>query len=397
MQKNIMNNLPVPAPTPGVSSANAAREAAEREREDAERKLAENRRDVQQRMTEKRTFVRELEAQLTDARASLLRTEAEASRLAIETTNAATEMEVERDGAVASADAEKKRRLAAEAEAARYDDKTLSALVEYLAPKDGPARARADALLKVKSLDALPSSAAAVDAESKRNEHYKRSMRTLLDSLIHHVADGQTDRIGLLESAVAEHLEKRSQGQVRAALAFARNDITSALIRFHLFALSVVPFTFGLVPFTSRSARARAPQHFTTSELLLLLKRMSRTLGAQRNAVMTHYSQRSLCLGLFCRRGTASNTPISSNLSGVRVRVRVCCVFCHRSWVSHVTSKPSSAHRSLSCAATFCQSLRATMCSLSFLGVMIGMGTHVLSVCAFQFTRATRRATLGRR
>ena len=173
-------------------------------------------------MAEKRTFVRDLEAQLTDARAALMRTEAEASRLAIDTTDATAEMEVERDGAVASANAEKKRRLAAEAEAARYDDKTLPALVEYLAPKDGPARARADALLKVKSLDALPSSAGVVDAESKRNEHYKRPMRTLLDSLIHHVADGQTDRIRLLESAVAEHFEKRSQRQVRAALAFAR-------------------------------------------------------------------------------------------------------------------------------------------------------------------------------
>ena len=141
-------------------------------------------------MAEKRKFVRELEAQLTDARASLLRTEAEASRLAIETTNAATEMEAERDGAVASADVDKKRRLAAEAAAARYDDRALPALMAYLAPKDGPARARADAPIKVKSLDALLSSAAAVDAESKRNEHNKRPMWTLLNSLIHRVADG---------------------------------------------------------------------------------------------------------------------------------------------------------------------------------------------------------------
>ena len=80
----------------------------------------------QQWMTEKRKFVRELEAQLTDAHASLLRTEAEASRLATETTNTATEVEVERDGAVVSAGAKKKRRLAAEAAAARYDDRALS-------------------------------------------------------------------------------------------------------------------------------------------------------------------------------------------------------------------------------------------------------------------------------
>ena len=144
-----------------------------------------------------------------------MRTEAEASALTLKTTSARDQMEAERDGAVAEAVDQRQRREAAEQAAAAYDDKSLAAIVQYLAPGDGPARARADALLKVKSLNALPTSAAALETESQRNEHYKRSIRVLADSLIHHVADGQTDRIELLESAVTEHLAKNSRKRAR--------------------------------------------------------------------------------------------------------------------------------------------------------------------------------------
>jgi len=186
--------------------------------------LEDERSRHRQKLADKRKGLREAEQQLIDARASLMRTEAEASALTLKTTSARHQMEAERDGAVAEAVDQRQRREAAEQAAAAYDDKSLAAIVQYLAPGDGPARARADALLKVKSLNALPTSAAALETESQRNEHYKRAIRTLADSLIHHVADGQADRIELLEAAVTEHLAKNSRKRARESASATDKD-----------------------------------------------------------------------------------------------------------------------------------------------------------------------------
>ena len=110
---------------------------------------------------------------------------------------------------------EREKRQAAEAACAKFDDKSLSAILHYLAPADGAARARADALLKVRSLDALTSSNAAMDEESKRNQQYRTAVSTMVECLIDNLAAGQDDRVQLLEDAVASHLEKQSRKRAR--------------------------------------------------------------------------------------------------------------------------------------------------------------------------------------
>ena len=194
-----------------LSSAVAAKDLAEAAKREAQVQLEDQRSRHRQKLADQRKGLREAEQQLIDARASLMRTEAEASALTLETTSARDQMETERDGAVAEAADQRQRREAAEQATEAYDDKSLAAIAQYLAPGDVVARARADAPLKVKSLN----SAAALETNLQSNEHYKRAIRTLIDSLTRHVADGQADRIGLLESAVAEHLEKRSRKRAR--------------------------------------------------------------------------------------------------------------------------------------------------------------------------------------
>ena len=213
---DLCNIIFVPASPHPVSSAMSARDAAAAERDDAQRRLAETQARQKSRVAEQRTKVSDLERQLIDARAALMRTEAEASRLAIDTTDAAAEMEAERDGAAAALTAEKERADAADAAAARYDTKSLEAIVEYLAPKDGPARARAGALLKIKSLNALPSSEAAMNEESERNKQYGRAAVVCFDGLMLHAAGGDEQRIVILEAAVEAHLEKKSRKRPRA-------------------------------------------------------------------------------------------------------------------------------------------------------------------------------------
>ena len=46
----------------------------------------------------------------------------------------------------------------------------------------------------------------------------------MADSLIHHVADGQADRIELLEAAVTEHLAKNSRKRARESVSAADKD-----------------------------------------------------------------------------------------------------------------------------------------------------------------------------
>jgi hypothetical protein len=125
-------------------------------------------------------------------------------------------MDAERDGAAAALIAQKERADAADAGAARYDAKYLGAIVEYLAPKDGPARARAGALLKIKSLNALPSSEAAMNEESERNKQYGRAAVVCFDGLMLHAAGGDEQRIVILEAAVEAHIEKKSRKRPRA-------------------------------------------------------------------------------------------------------------------------------------------------------------------------------------
>ena len=152
-----------------------------------------------------------MQQQINTHQGDLHRLEAHASELARETTDARDEMEAERDGAIAEAAANAARLAEAEKAVAAMDDRSLSALVSYLAPRDGPARERADALLKIRSLDALPSSEKSVDEKSERHRQYKQAVNTLVDGLLAHVGDGDDERTAMLESAVLDHLSNKSR------------------------------------------------------------------------------------------------------------------------------------------------------------------------------------------
>jgi hypothetical protein len=198
-----------------VKQSQARAKTAEEKQREAEEKLEAARMTNAANLVEKRKELKRLHQQMIDAQAALHRLEKNAVDLAQETTGARDQMEREKDDMQRERDEEHRLREEAEAVASAFDDKSLSALVTFLAPNDESARKRAEALLNVRSLDALPSSNAAMNSGTSRHGEYLRAIRTLVDSLISHVANESDDRVEILERAVSEHLAARSRKRAR--------------------------------------------------------------------------------------------------------------------------------------------------------------------------------------
>ena len=120
---------------------------------------------------------------------------------------------MERDEARADATEAQTKLGEVQEQLASMSDRSLSALISYLAPDSGPVRDRADLLLKVRSLDALPESEAAVNLDSERHAQYKRAVMTMVDGLVAHAAHDDRDRVAVLEFAIHHHLERRLRGK----------------------------------------------------------------------------------------------------------------------------------------------------------------------------------------
>ena len=88
-----------------------------------------------------------MKQRLNDEQAALARMESEATFLAISTTTSRDAEAAARQAAEEEAAAQRAVAEQALAACAQFDDKTLSSLLRYLAPGDGPARERADAIL----------------------------------------------------------------------------------------------------------------------------------------------------------------------------------------------------------------------------------------------------------
>ena len=246
----------------------------------------------------------------------------------------------------------------------------------------------------MKPHDALLSSAAAADAESKRNKHYKRSMRTLLDSLIHHVADSQTDRIELLESAVAEHLEKRSQTGASG---------TRFRTQWHHEGTEQAPplcpvccaihFRSCAIHFSERKSEGASAFHDERAPAALKANVAHAWRAAKRSNDPLLATQSLPWLILPKGHGIMHTDIISL------VRCACACV---------LYVLPQKLGLPCDKQAFVCTSF-SVVCSHVFpispgddvLALLPGRdgryGNTLLSVCALQFTRATRRATLGRR
>ena len=192
----------VKAAKPRQEQAETAQRAATDARE-AERSRA------QSALCKKREEIKSLKQRLNDEQAALARMESEATFLAISTTTSRDAEAAARQAAEEEAAAQRAVAEQALAACAQFDDKTLSSLLRYLAPGDGPARERADAILKVRSLDALSSSDAAVVEGTRTQINYKRSVVVSVEGLLSLAANGDSDRIHLLEDAVHGWLEQQ--------------------------------------------------------------------------------------------------------------------------------------------------------------------------------------------
>ena len=190
-------------------------QAKQEEAEAAERATADAREAERSRtelaLCKKREEIKTLKQRLIDEQAALMRMESEASLLAISTTDSRDAEAAARQAAEEEATAQRAIADQAVSACAQFDDKTLSSILRYMAPDDGPARERADAILRIRSLDALSSSDAAVTDGTRSLVNYKRSVVVGCEGLIELASKGDRDRIVILEDAVHEWLERQQR------------------------------------------------------------------------------------------------------------------------------------------------------------------------------------------
>ena len=181
-----------------AEAADAACKAADAAREAARSKTAAA-------MAKQRAELRALAQKLNDGKAALLRMEAESSQLALGLADTNKEEEQRRQTAEQYADDERMMREVAEASLAHLDERSLSALIAYLLPKDQ----RAESLLKIKSLDSLVCSDASMDEASRRCTDYKRTVSAMVDGVIEICSGSESSRAQLLQSGIVDHLNKK--------------------------------------------------------------------------------------------------------------------------------------------------------------------------------------------
>ena len=190
-------------------------QAKQEEAEAAERATADAREAERSRtelaLCKKREEIKTLKQRLIDEQAALMRMESEASFLAISTTDSRDAEAAARQAAEEEATAQRTIADQAVATCAQFDDKTLSSILRYMAPDDGPARERADAILRIRSLDALSSSDAVVTDGTRSLVNYKRSVVVGCEGLIELASKGDRDQIVILEDAVHEWLERQQR------------------------------------------------------------------------------------------------------------------------------------------------------------------------------------------
>ena len=133
----------------------------------------------------------------------MLRLEAQSSSVILETVCATTHAAEAADAARQDSARERTARVSVQFELDRRDTRSLSTLVEYLAP-DG----RANALLKKKGFDALVTSGKAVAADSRQREDYCRATALCAEGLITYAAGNDPKREQILTLFVATHLQK---------------------------------------------------------------------------------------------------------------------------------------------------------------------------------------------
>ena len=98
------------------------------------------------------------------------------------------------------ADKEKLLRVEAQNVVAKLDSNSLSALVRLLADDASVSR--------IRSIDALVQSEQALNRDSRRCTDYKRVVNTCIDGVIDAAADGDEQRVEVLQEGALEHLTK---------------------------------------------------------------------------------------------------------------------------------------------------------------------------------------------
>jgi hypothetical protein len=126
--------------------------------------------------------------------------EAASSSTIFETTDATKKADARALEERSRADKEKLLRVEAQNVVAKLDSNSLSALVRLLADDASVSR--------IRSIDALVQSEQALNSDSRRCTDYKRVVNTCIDGVIDAAADGDEQRVAVLQEGALEHLTK---------------------------------------------------------------------------------------------------------------------------------------------------------------------------------------------
>ena len=126
--------------------------------------------------------------------------EAASSSTIFETTDATKKADARALEERSRADKEKLLRVDAQNVVAKLDSNSLSALVRLLADDASVSR--------IRSIDALVQSEQALNSDSRRCTDYKRVVNTCIDGVIDAAADGDEQRVAVLQEGALEHLTK---------------------------------------------------------------------------------------------------------------------------------------------------------------------------------------------